>query len=604
MDRRLLERFGRDRAHVLAGLNPAPALTTSPGLANVVREGNFPESRFMRCAARLLAAFLLIFTATLPLRAADEGARVILVLDASGSMWGQIDGKPKMQIAKEVVGKVVGNWKETDELGLVAYGHREKGSCEDIQVLIEPGKLDKDAYLKAVKGLNAKGKTPMTAAVKMAAESLKFTEKKATVILVSDGIETCGVDPCAIASELEKLGVGLTVHTVGFNIDDPAAKDQLKCLAENTGGIATTAENADELEEKLNETITVTETKPEEPPPPPTPPAAPEFNVTGHVVQAEGVELGAPYTSPTWEVHAANSDGSKGAYVLTEYGFEIKTKLKPGDYIVSVTSDVATVSFPQTVGAEPVKLEPSLEAGILRIAGKQDANTDLSVSAAWEIANAAGQYITTKYGPKTEFMLNAGAYKVKLTLGAASMQQDFAVAAGKTQDAVMVLGAGVIEVSAKYAEAGPDVEGDSMAVEIRKGAPSSDGSYEWITTSYGAVTRYDLPAGKYRVVATRDYATASAEAEVKAGETVRIKINLNAGFLSVKAANAANIQVFSAEKSISGERKNIAYEYTAELNKAFPAGTYHVMAQDSGGQTIGEKDIEVKAGARAEASIP
>ena len=57
----------------------------------------------------LLAAFLLLLM-LVPARA-EEGARVILVLDASGSMWGQIDGKSKMEIAKEVVGRVVGNWK-------------------------------------------------------------------------------------------------------------------------------------------------------------------------------------------------------------------------------------------------------------------------------------------------------------------------------------------------------------------------------------------------------------------------------------------------------------------------------------------------------------
>ncbi len=60
----------------------------------------------------------------------------------------------------------------------------------------------------------------MTQAIRQAAEALKYTEKQATVILVSDGIETCDPDPCAVADELEKTGVGLTVHTVGFGLDD------------------------------------------------------------------------------------------------------------------------------------------------------------------------------------------------------------------------------------------------------------------------------------------------------------------------------------------------------------------------------------------------
>jgi Ca-activated chloride channel homolog len=137
----------------------------------------------------VLAAFLFLLT-LVPLHA-EEGSRVILVLDASGSMRGKIDGKTKMDIAKEVVAKLVADWKPDDELGLVAYGHREKGSCTDIEVLREPGALDAGDYMKAVNALNPKGKTPMTAAVRIAAEALQYTEKKATVILVSDGIETC-----------------------------------------------------------------------------------------------------------------------------------------------------------------------------------------------------------------------------------------------------------------------------------------------------------------------------------------------------------------------------------------------------------------------------
>ena len=149
----------------------------------------------------VLAAFLFLFTMLIPAQA-QEGGRVVLVLDASGSMWGQIDGKTKMEIAKDVVGSVVGSWKPEDELGLVAYGHREKGSCADIEVLREAGPLDGADYMLAVNALNPKGKTPMTAAVRMAAESLKFTEKKATVILVSDGSETGDVDDSAGAREL------------------------------------------------------------------------------------------------------------------------------------------------------------------------------------------------------------------------------------------------------------------------------------------------------------------------------------------------------------------------------------------------------------------
>jgi von Willebrand factor type A domain len=193
---------------------------------------------------------------------AAEKARVMLVLDASGSMWGKIGERTKVDIAKEVVGKVIGNWRPGDELGLAVYGHRQKGTCDDIEVLSEPGPIDPKAFMATINAINPKGKTPMTAAVKIAAEAMRYGEEKSTVILVSDGLETCGLDPCSIATQLEKDGVGFTMHTIGFNVDDPAAKDQLKCMAENTGGIAVSAETPEEFLTALVQTVAATTEEP------------------------------------------------------------------------------------------------------------------------------------------------------------------------------------------------------------------------------------------------------------------------------------------------------------------------------------------------------
>jgi Ca-activated chloride channel family protein len=140
----------------------------------------------------LLAGVLLCCA---PFVQAEE--RAMLVLDASGSMWGQIDGKAK-------IGKIVD-------------------------------------------GLTPKGKTPLSAAVKHAAEALKYTEEKATVILISDGVETCNLDPCALGTELEKLGVDFTAHVIGFDVAKVEDQKGLRCLAENTGGKFISAANAGEL---------------------------------------------------------------------------------------------------------------------------------------------------------------------------------------------------------------------------------------------------------------------------------------------------------------------------------------------------------------------
>lgn len=94
-----------------------------------------------------------------------------------------------------------------------------------------------------------------------AAKILNYRDTRATVILVSDGIESCNADPCALARELEKGGVDFTAHVIGFDVSRIEDPTQLSCLADETGGQYLTANNAVELLAAL-QTVAA-------PPPPP-----------------------------------------------------------------------------------------------------------------------------------------------------------------------------------------------------------------------------------------------------------------------------------------------------------------------------------------------
>lgn len=220
-----------------------------------------------------------------------ENERTMLVLDASGSMWGQLEGKTKIEIARDALKALVKDWPEGRETGLVAYGHRTKGDCNDIETLIPVGPLDAAIMSKTVDALNPKGKTPLSAAVKQAAEALKYTEDKATVILLSDGKETCDMDPCALGAELEKLGVDFTAHVIGFDVSKQEDQAGLRCLAENTGGQFIPAGNASELRAALEQTAKTPEPEPAaEPEPAPLPAAellAPDTATKGTQLQVE-----------------------------------------------------------------------------------------------------------------------------------------------------------------------------------------------------------------------------------------------------------------------------------------------------------------------------
>ncbi|WP_460456443.1 vWA domain-containing protein [Arenimonas alkanexedens] len=210
-------------------------------------------SRYPRRTATSALALLCLATG-LAHAQAPAREQAIIVLDASGSMWGQIDGKPKLQIARDTLATVLKDMPANMELGLIAYGHREKGNCDDIELVVPVAAGSGADIAAAAASMKFMGMTPLSAAVAQAASELRSTEQKATVILITDGLETCKADPCALGRELEASGVDFTAHVVGFGLSAEEGK-QVACLAENTGGRYIAANDADSLAAALNETV-------------------------------------------------------------------------------------------------------------------------------------------------------------------------------------------------------------------------------------------------------------------------------------------------------------------------------------------------------------
>jgi len=208
----------------------------------------------MRHQLSVLAALLLTALSTFPLAGTAAASELVLVLDASGSMWGQIEGENKIVIARRVLGEVVDGLADDTTLGLVAYGHRREGDCADVETVVPLGPLDRDGVKATVDGLDPKGKTPITAAVDQAIDLVRGGDGSATVILVSDGLETCGGDPCAAVRAAREEGVEFLLHVVGFDVEGEDVS-QLECAAQAGGGLFLSAENADQLAGALDAAV-------------------------------------------------------------------------------------------------------------------------------------------------------------------------------------------------------------------------------------------------------------------------------------------------------------------------------------------------------------
>ncbi|MGK8524229.1 vWA domain-containing protein [Nocardia asteroides] len=210
--------------------------------------------------ACLIGAALTAPAAAAPPDDAEQPPRyapTMLILDASGSMQRPDPAGTMMDAAKNAVRAFVGAAPAESRVGLVTYGtgtgnaEADKiAGCRDVHLLRRADPLDRAALTAAVDGIQARGWTPMGPALRAAADALPGSGPR-SIVLVSDGEDTCAPpDACAIAREVEQRGIDLVVHTIGFAVD-AAARAQLTCMAQATGGTYTDAADGRALERVL-----------------------------------------------------------------------------------------------------------------------------------------------------------------------------------------------------------------------------------------------------------------------------------------------------------------------------------------------------------------
>jgi Ca-activated chloride channel family protein len=185
----------------------------------------------------------------------------MIVFDASGSMAGtDMNSPPTPRIAKvrNALARVLPSVAAMRNLGLLDYGPGPYNRCDNIELQLEPMPNAADRIMTVVDSLVPAGRTPLTSAVQEAAKVLQFPAKPAVVVLLTDGEETCGGDPCALAHMLRAEGAHLTVHVIGYRPRDGSAGMgmlQSRCLADETGGLYISVETTDELIAAFQKTL-------------------------------------------------------------------------------------------------------------------------------------------------------------------------------------------------------------------------------------------------------------------------------------------------------------------------------------------------------------
>ena len=216
----------------------------------------------LRFAALVLALFWLAVGITDPAAAQpsdpEDPPALLLILDSSGSMQGAAgDGRTKLAAAKEALVTLVDDLPEEVNVGLRVYGHRVPNTnkargCKDTELVLPVGPLDRAGAKRQIRSFGATGFTPIGLSLREGAKDLP-PEGKRTIVLVSDGIDTCAPpDPCKVARRIVARGIDLRIDTVGFQVD-PAARRQLRCIARAGKGTYVDVTSASELTGRLRQ---------------------------------------------------------------------------------------------------------------------------------------------------------------------------------------------------------------------------------------------------------------------------------------------------------------------------------------------------------------
>ena len=172
----------------------------------------------------------------------------MIVLDTSSSMNEVIDGGTKIDIAKMVITDLLDNLPDSSYVGFRTFG-----GCGQSQLVASVGPMEREVLKAEVLALEPGGATPIAHALDLAKDDFEAVPDPKLILLVSDGMETCGGDPVQAAKELLAAGYTLKIHVVGFDVaGNASARQQLIEIAESTGGLYYDAQSSEELRRALS----------------------------------------------------------------------------------------------------------------------------------------------------------------------------------------------------------------------------------------------------------------------------------------------------------------------------------------------------------------
>lgn len=164
-----------------------------------------------------------------------ETTRILFLLDASGSMYARMGDDTRINVAKRLLSRMVDSLTNLPDvqIALRVYGHqyaKERQICTDTKLEV-PFNVGNHAEIKQeITEIRPRGTTLIAYSLQEAAYDFPTTvNSRNIIILITDGIEECDGDPCAVSQALQKQGVILKPFIIGIGLENEFKK-QFECV--------------------------------------------------------------------------------------------------------------------------------------------------------------------------------------------------------------------------------------------------------------------------------------------------------------------------------------------------------------------------------------
>jgi Ca-activated chloride channel family protein len=161
--------------------------------------------------------------------------RILFVLDGSQSMLSSWESGTKMQVAQKLLVDLVDSLQKVPhlEMALRVYGHQKPvppQDCNDTKLEVPFSKRNGNDIKNKINRIRPKGTTPIAHSLELSAGDFpKCSDCRNIIILITDGIESCDGDPCAVSLRLQQSGIVLKPFVIGVGIDKDF-KDAFECI--------------------------------------------------------------------------------------------------------------------------------------------------------------------------------------------------------------------------------------------------------------------------------------------------------------------------------------------------------------------------------------